>query len=141
MGKTSWALAAFVYMIVKDGMLGDPEVGMLGVWTWKSVVLVFCGFVANTVCNQMLLKVLASALMKNLSEAIGVPLVYFAKVAFLGGVFQLAAANAAVIVIIGCALYILSKQEVADAENRKKDEMKLEAGFASQYDAMAGKSK
>jgi hypothetical protein len=139
--KTSWALAAFVYMIVKDGVMGDPEVGMMGTWTSKTVVLVFCGFVANTVCNQMLLKVLASALMKNLSEAIGVPLVYFAKVAFLGGVFQLAAANAAVIVIIGCALYILAKGEVEAAKKKEQSMLgKVEAGFAKEYDALTGKS-
>lgn len=139
--KTSWALTALVYMLVKDGVMGDAEVGMFGVWTWKTVVLVFCGFVANTVCNQMLLKVLASALMKNLSEAIGVPLVYFAKVAFLGGVFQLAAANAAVIVIIGCALYIMSKGEVEAAKKAQEGILgKAEAGLMKEYSSLTGKS-
>merc|ERR1712025_1245003 len=104
--KVSWTLASLVYMIVKDGILGDGD--LFGQWTYRTVVLVFLGFVLKTLFNQYLLKVL-DAIWKNISEAIGVLLVYFAKVTFLGGKFDGAVFNAAMIVILSCVSYILSK--------------------------------
>lgn len=105
--KVSWALTSLAYMIVKDGILGDGD--MWGQWTYKTVVLVFAGFILKTLFNQYLLKVL-DAIWKNISEAIGVILVYFAKVAFLGGTFSPTVLNAAVTVILACIAYVLSKQ-------------------------------
>jgi len=131
--KLSWAGTSLIYMIVKDGLLGSGD--MFGVWTYRTWVLVFCGFVANTICNQFLLKVLASALAKNLSEAIGVPLVYFAKVLFMGGVFQLPVFNAAIIVIFGCTSYIMSK---ADASPKPAQAPKIVAVKTSGADVEKG---
>lgn len=82
--KVSWAATSFAYMLLKDGIFGG-NLSMFGSWTQRTWILVFAGFVMNTVCNQFLLKVLASALAKNLSEAIGVPIVYFLKIVFIGG--------------------------------------------------------
>merc|ERR1711972_1214147 len=94
------------YMIVKDGILGSGS--MFGEWSYRTVVLVFAGFILKTLFNQYLLKVL-DAIWKNVSEAIGVLLVYFAKVAFLGGAFDAPVFNAAMIVILACISYILTK--------------------------------
>merc|ERR1711972_1046299 len=63
---------------------------------------------ASTLFNKYLLKVL-DAIWKNISEAIGVILVYFAKVFFLGGAFDAAVFNAAVTVILACISYSMSK--------------------------------
>lgn len=104
--KVSWALTSLVYMIVKDGMLGSGD--MFGEWTHRTVVLVFAGFILKTLFNQYLLKVL-DAIWKNISEAVGVLLVYFAKIAFLGGHFNPSVFNAALTVILACISYILSK--------------------------------
>merc|ERR1719463_846306 len=93
-------------MIVKDGIFGDGD--MIGYWTWRTFVLVFFGFILKTFFNQYLLKVL-DAIWKNISEALGVILVYFAKVAFLGGTFDPSVFNAAMIVILSCVSYILTK--------------------------------
>merc|ERR1719230_2135943 len=112
--KVSWAMTSFVYMVVKDGILGDGN--MFGEWTYRTVVLVFAGFILKTLFNQYLLKVL-DAIWKNISEAIGVLLVYFAKVAFLGGTFDSAVFNAAMIVILACISYVLSKA----AKGKKSD--------------------
>jgi hypothetical protein len=104
--KVSWCGTSFVYMIVKDGFGGS---GMFGVWTWRTCVLVFFGFILKTLFNQYLLKKL-DAIWKNISEAIGVILVYFAKVAFLGGTFDASVFNAAFVVILSCISYVLSKE-------------------------------
>eukprot|EP00913_Durusdinium_trenchii_P010519 g9863.t1 len=53
--KVSWAAASLVYMVVKDGLLGDGD--MFGEWTHRTVVLVFCGFILKTLFNQYLLKI------------------------------------------------------------------------------------
>merc|ERR1719301_325393 len=90
--KISWACTSLGYMIVKDGILGDGD--MIGYWTWKTFVLVIFGFILKTFFNQYLLKVL-DAIWKNISEAIGVILVYFAKVLFMGGAFVASVFNAA----------------------------------------------
>lgn len=116
--KVSWALTSFVYMIVKDGLLGDGH--LFGVWTWRTFVLVFAGFVLKTLFNQYLLKVL-DAIWKNISEAIGVLLVYFAKVLFLGGTFDAAVFNAAFIVLLACVSYILTKTK--SAPTKKSDDI------------------
>jgi hypothetical protein len=108
--KVSWTLASLVYMIVKDGILGDGD--LFGTWTYRTVVLVFLGFVLKTLFNQYLLKVL-DAIWKNISEAVGVILVYFAKVTLLGGTFSAGVFNAAVIVCLACVSYVLSKQGAA----------------------------
>jgi len=110
--KVSWAGTSMIYMLVKDGILGD---GMFGEWTYRTFVLVFLGFVLKTLFNQYLLKVL-DAIWKNISEAIGVLLVYFAKVTFLGGTFDGAVFNAALIVAMACISYVLSKQKPAGAK-------------------------
>merc|ERR1711879_268172 len=47
----------------------------------------------------------------GISEAIGVILVYFAKVVFLGGAFDASVFNAAFTVILACIAYVLSKSE------------------------------
>jgi len=104
--KVSWAATSLVYMVVKDGILGSGD--MFGQWTYRTVVLVFAGFILKTLFNQYLLKVL-DAIWKNISEAIGVLLVYFAKVLFLGGTFNASVFNAALTVILACISYILSK--------------------------------
>merc|ERR1719197_1568822 len=103
--KVSWAGTSLMYMIVKDGVFGDS---LFGEWTYRTVVLVFLGFVLKTLFNQYLLKVL-DAIWKNISEAVGVLLVYFAKVTFLGGTFSAGVFNAAFTVILACIAYILSK--------------------------------
>ncbi|CAE7279808.1 Nphp3 [Symbiodinium natans] len=122
--KVSWAMASLVYMVVKDlrelflaavnslssvpakdGILGD---GMFGEWTHRTVVLVFCGFILKTLFNQYLLKVL-DAIWKNISEAIGVILVYFGRVMFLGGKYDPTVFNAGVTVVLACIAYVLSK--------------------------------
>ncbi|CAE7202582.1 unnamed protein product [Symbiodinium sp. KB8] len=104
--KVSWAFASLVYMVVKDGILGD---GMFGEWTHRTVVLVFCGFILKTLFNQYLLKVL-DAIWKNISEAIGVILVYFGRVLFLGGKYDPTVFNAGVTVVLACIAYVLSKE-------------------------------
>eukprot|EP00416_Gambierdiscus_australes_P031948 CAMPEP_0171091386 /NCGR_PEP_ID=MMETSP0766_2-20121228/32974_1 /TAXON_ID=439317 /ORGANISM="Gambierdiscus australes, Strain CAWD 149" /LENGTH=336 /DNA_ID=CAMNT_0011549489 /DNA_START=80 /DNA_END=1090 /DNA_ORIENTATION=+ len=103
--KVSWAGTSLIYMIVKDGIMGES---LFGEWTFRTVVLVFAGFILKTLFNQYLLKVL-DAIWKNISEAIGVLLVYFAKVFFLGGSFDATVFNAAMIVILACISYILTK--------------------------------
>ena len=50
--KVSWAATSLVYMLVKDGLLGDGD--MFGEWTHRTVVLVFCGFILKTLFNQPL---------------------------------------------------------------------------------------
>jgi len=104
--KVSWALTSLLYMIVKDGFMGDWD--LFGEWTYRTVVLVFAGFILKTLFNQYLLKVL-DAIWKNISEAVGVLLVYFAKVTFLGGTFDATVFNAAFTVILACVAYVLSK--------------------------------
>merc|ERR550532_787107 len=111
--KVSWAGTSLIYMLVKDGVMGDT---MFGEWTPRTVVLVFAGFILKTLFNQYLLKVL-DAIWKNISEAIGVLLVYFAKVLFLGGSFDATVFNAAMIVILACISYILTK----GGKNKKSD--------------------
>jgi len=108
--KVSWALTSLLYMIVKDGFLGDWN--LFGEWTYRTVVLVFAGFILKTLFNQYLLKVL-DAIWKNISEAVGVLLVYFAKVTFLGGTFDATVFNAAFTVILACIAYVLSKQDTS----------------------------
>merc|ERR1712004_738398 len=103
-------------MLVKDGLLGDGD--LFGAWTSRTVVLVFAGFVLKTLFNQYLLKVL-DAIWKNISEAIGVLLVYFAKVVFLGGAFDASVFNAAFTVILACIAYSLAKQSAAKEAHDK----------------------
>merc|ERR1712151_805188 len=90
--------------------------------TFRTVVLVFAGFILKTLFNQYLLKVL-DAVWKNISEAIGVLLVYFAKVLFLGGSFDAAVFNAAFTVILSCVAYILSRQDSRAGAKKKKDDI------------------
>merc|ERR1719277_2973235 len=78
------------------------------------------GFILKTLFNQYLLKVL-DAIWKNISEAIGVLLVYFAKVLFLGGAFDAAVFNAAFTVILACIAYVLSRQDSRAGAKKKKD--------------------
>jgi len=106
--KVSWAVTSLGYMVVKDGIMGDGD--MFGEWTFRTVVLVFAGFILKTLFNQYLLKVL-DAIWKNISEAIGVLLVYFAKILFLGGSFDPAVFNAAMIVILACISYVMTKSK------------------------------
>lgn len=106
--KVSWACTAALYMIIKDGIMGDGD--MFGEWTYRTVVLVLCGFILKTLFNQYLLKVL-DAIWKNISEAVGVLLVYFFKVMVMGGSFDATVFNAAMIVILACVAFILSKQQ------------------------------
>jgi len=108
--KVSWAFTSLGYMLVKDGILGDGD--LFGKWTYRTVVLVFCGFILKTLFNQYLLKVL-DAIWKNISEAIGVILVYFAKVMFLGGTFDATVFNAGITVVLACIAYVLSKESAA----------------------------
>ncbi|CAK8994346.1 unnamed protein product [Durusdinium trenchii] len=105
--KVSWAAASLVYMVVKDGLLGDGD--MFGEWTHRTVVLVFCGFILKTLFNQYLLKVL-DAIWKNISEAVGVILVYFGRVVFLGASFSGPVFNAGITVVLACIAYVLSKE-------------------------------
>merc|ERR1712187_436145 len=114
--KVSWAVSSLIYMVIKDGFLGDGSWNLFGVWTYRTVVLVVAGFIRKTLFNQYLLKVL-DAIWKNISEAVGVLLVYFAKVLFPGGTFDAAVFNAALIVILACIAYILSKS----AAKKKSD--------------------
>lgn len=116
--KVSWAATSFVYMIVKDGLLGSGS--LFGEWTSRTFVLVFAGFVLKTLFNQYLLKVL-DAIWKNISEAIGVLLVYFARVLFLGGAFDGAVFNAAFIVILACVSYILTKSKPSEPKKKRDD--------------------
>merc|ERR1719161_810064 len=88
--KFSWCLASLGYMLIKDGIFGSS---LFGEWTWRTGVLVIFGFILKTLFNQYLLKVL-DAIWKNISEAVGVLLVYFARVVFLGGRFDGAVFNA-----------------------------------------------
>jgi len=115
--KVSWALTSLLYMVVKDGFMGDGS--LFGEWSMRTVVLVFAGFILKTLFNQYLLKVL-DAIWKNISEAIGVILVYFAKVFFLGGSFDAAVFNAALTVILACISYSMSKA-AKDAAAKKSD--------------------
>mmetsp|Transcript_23965 Transcript_23965/g.80943 ORF Transcript_23965/g.80943 Transcript_23965/m.80943 type:complete len:340 (-) Transcript_23965:339-1358(-) len=117
--KVSWALTSLVYMIVKDGFLGDWD--LFGVWSSRTIVLVFAGFILKTLFNQYLLKVL-DAIWKNISEAVGVILVYFANIAFLGGSFDAAVFNAAFTVLLACVAYVLSKA-AADKKSDVGDEL------------------
>jgi hypothetical protein len=114
--KVSWCLTSLGYMIVKDGFMGDGSWNLFGEWTSRTLVLVFAGFILKTLFNQYLLKVL-DAIWKNISEAVGVILVYFAKVLFLGGKFDAAVFNAAFTVILACIAYVLSKA----AKGKKSD--------------------
>jgi len=115
--KVSWAAASLVYMLVKDGLLGDGD--LFGEWTHRTVVLVFCGFILKTLFNQYLLKVL-DAIWKNISEAVGVILVYFGRVMFLGATFSGPVCNAGITVVLACVAYVLSK---AEKEKAKKSEV------------------
>jgi len=108
--KVSWAVTSLGYMLVKDGIMGDGD--MFGEWSSRTLVLVFAGFILKTLFNQYLLKVL-DAIWKNISEAIGVLLVYFAKILFLGGSFDPAVFNAAMIVILACISYVMTKSKPA----------------------------
>merc|ERR1712060_832056 len=118
--KVSWALTSLGYMIVKDGFMGEWD--MFGQWSSRTVVLVFAGFILKTLFNQYLLKVL-DAIWKNISEAIGVLLVYFAKVLFLGGAFDASVFNAAFTVILACIAYILSKNAAKAKKSDIGDEL------------------
>jgi len=117
--KVSWAVTSLVYMVVKDGIFGET---MFGEWSYRTVVLVFAGFILKTLFNQYLLKVL-DAIWKNISEAIGVLLVYFAKVFFLGGTFDATVFNAAFIVILACISYVLSKGKASAKKSDVGEEL------------------
>jgi len=117
--KVSWAITSLVYMIVKDGFMGNWD--LFGEWSSRTVVLVFAGFILKTLFNQYLLKVL-DAIWKNISEAVGVLLVYFGKILFLGGSFDSAVFNAAFTVILACIAYVLSKTS-AKAKSDVGDEL------------------
>mmetsp|Transcript_27221 Transcript_27221/g.85000 ORF Transcript_27221/g.85000 Transcript_27221/m.85000 type:complete len:338 (-) Transcript_27221:274-1287(-) len=117
--KVSWAGTSLIYMLVKDGIMGES---MFGEWSFRTVVLVFAGFILKTLFNQYLLKVL-DAIWKNISEAIGVLLVYFAKVLFLGGTFDATVFNAAFIVILACISYILTKGKASAKKSDIGDEL------------------
>ncbi|CAK0813591.1 unnamed protein product [Prorocentrum cordatum] len=113
--KVSCALTSLVYMLVKDGLMGDGD--LFGEWTYRTVVLVFAGFVLKTLFSLYLFKVL-DAIWKSISEAVGVLLVYFAKVTFLGGTLDATVFNAAFTVILACIAYVLSQD---DASKKKSD--------------------
>merc|ERR1711972_77858 len=87
---------------------------------------------ASTLFNKYLLKVL-DAIWKNISEAIGVILVYFAKVFFLGGSFDAAVFNAALTVILACISYSMSKA----AKSAKKSDIGDELSPSSYPDLQA----
>jgi len=129
--KVSWAVTSLFYMLVKDGLLGDGN--LFGEWSSRTVVLVFAGFILKTLFNQYLLKVL-DAIWKNISEAIGVILVYFAKVLFLGGTFDAAVFNAALTVILACISYSMSK---AAQDAAKKSDIGDELNPSSYPDLQA----
>merc|ERR1712032_1763260 len=112
--KVSWAFTSLLYMIVKDGFMGDWN--LFGEWSFRTVVLVFAGFILKALFNQYLLKVL-DAIWKNISEAIGVILVYFGKVMFMGGTFDATVFNAGITVVLACIAYVLSK----DSGKKKSD--------------------
>ncbi|CAE8718110.1 unnamed protein product [Polarella glacialis] len=118
--KVSWAMTSLFYMVVKDGIMGSGD--LWGVWTYRTVVLVFAGFILKTLFNQYLLKVL-DAIWKNISEAVGVLLVYFAKVMFLGGKFDITVFNAAFTVILSCIAYVLSKASTPAKKSDIGDEI------------------
>merc|ERR1712060_423623 len=118
--KVSWAMTSLGYMIVKDGFMGNWD--LFGEWSSRTVVLVFAGFILKTLFNQYLLKVL-DAIWKNISEAVGVLLVYFAKVLFLGGAFDASVFNAAFTVILACIAYILSKNAAKAKKSDIGDEL------------------
>merc|ERR1719174_2858388 len=115
--KVSWTLTSLVYMIVKDGILGDGN--MFGEWTYRTFVLVFLGFVLKTLFNQYLLKVL-DAIWKNISEACGILLVYFTRVFILGGIFDGSVFNSALGVIFACIAYSFTKANAESAPKPKK---------------------
>merc|ERR1719229_817523 len=118
--KVSWAFTSLMYMIVKDGFMGDWN--LFGEWSSRTFVLVFAGFILKTLFNQYLLKVL-DAIWKNISEAVGVLLVYFAKVLFLGGAFDASVFNAAFTVILACIAYVLSKASKSAKKSDVGDEL------------------
>jgi len=118
--KVSWAATAFLYMIVKDGIMGNGD--MFGEWTYRTFVLVFAGFILKTLFNQYLLKVL-DAIWKNISEAIGVILVYFGRVMFMGGTFDATVFNAGITVVLACIAYVLSKEAAAKKKSDIGDEL------------------
>jgi len=118
--KVSWAVTALGYMLIKDGLMGNGD--MFGEWTYRTVVLVFAGFILKTLFNQYLLKVL-DAIWKNISEAIGVILVYFGKVLFLGGTFDATVFNAGITVVLACIAYVLSKEAAAKKKSDIGDEL------------------
>jgi len=120
--KISWSGASFVYMIVKDGFLGDGSWDLFGEWTYRTCILVMCGFVLKTFFNQYLLQVL-DALWKNISEAIGVILVYFGKVCFLGGTFDGVVFNAAMVVVFACISFVMTKEDGAKKKSDVGDEL------------------
>jgi len=130
--KVSWAFTSLLYMVGKDGILGDGN--LFGEWSSRTVVLVFAGFILKTLFNQYLLKVL-DAIWKNISEAIGVILVYFAKVFFMGGSFDAAVFNAALTVILACISYSMSK--AAASKSAKKSDVGDELNPASYPDLQA----
>jgi len=113
--KISWAATSLVYMLVKDGLLSETG-DMFGEWTHRTFVLVFCGFILKTLFNQYLLKVL-DAIWKNISEAVGVILVYFGRVVFLGATFSGPVCNAGITVVLACIAYVLSKEGKAKSKN------------------------
>merc|ERR1719442_49528 len=128
--KVSWAFTSLMYMIVKDGFMADWN--LFGEWSSRTFVLVFAGFILKTLFNQYLLKVL-DAIWKNISDAIGVLLVYFAKVFFLGGTFDAAVFNAALTVILACISYSMSKA----ASGAKKSDVGDELNPSSYPDLQA----
>ena len=56
-----------------------------------------------------LLEVL-DAIWKNISEAVGVVLVYWGRILFLGGTFDGPVCNAGITVVLACIAYVLSKE-------------------------------
>ena len=66
--------------------------------------------------TRYLLKVL-DAIWKNISEAVGVILVYFGRVVFLGATFSGPVCNAGITVVLACIAYVLSKEGKAKAKN------------------------
>ena len=55
-GQATRPLTSLVYTAVKDGVMGDGD--MFGEWTFRTVVLVFAGFILKTLFNRYLLRVL-----------------------------------------------------------------------------------
>lgn len=66
--------------------------------------------------TRYLLKVL-DAIWKNISEAVGVILVYFGRVVFLGATFSGPVCNAGITVVLACIAYVLSKEGKAKSKN------------------------